>query len=423
MHPVPKEMNLLKPHPRCPAPKFQTSTFVHKRSTSNPSPPLTQTPNFNRSFTDLPAPASNPNPSPSLEPQPPTPQIAPQKSNPSPPRDPNDSGSGFFFIGDGIIDNIFHFLWTKDNSFGSLTGINIPDTIMFDLNEMKSWYFSSQGSVKKKLKAKLNSEEIKRVFLKGVGGSGVVAVFIHKTVVGGGKGFEFEYFDRKRFIEFVEDKKVRKHGVLQRFVSPTGDYNFVIRANWNQHFCVYEKKIAKRKLGEKKFDIYERCATFDGKPYMSRSEAVHSDIVKGAIDTWINAIVRHIKKASKGFFKPNSMILNFTIDANQHLYFLYCSSVKSSPCPPSTIKNAPNTIDKLNYSLPPKIDPSFNTLPHNLTKNYLCTSCFKNSLFSKTYEVSYATIIKWAGRPQPPNISRASEINHLRTFSLAQFTS
>jgi hypothetical protein len=340
-------------------------------------------------------------------------------------KDPNDSG--FYFIGDGIIDNIFHFLWTKDSAFGSLASVNIPDTIMFHLNDIKSWYFSSKGSVKKRLKTKQNSEEIKRIFLKGNGRSDVVAVFIHKTLVRSASGaeipkFEFEYFDKTRFIEFVEDKKVRKHGVLQRFVQPTGDYNFVIRANWNQHFCLFEKKIAMRALGEKKFDIYERCATFDGKPYMSRSEAVHSDLVKGTIDTWINAIVRHIKQASNGFFKPNSMILNFTIDAKQRLYFLHCSSVKSSPLDPRHIKNSTSIIDKLNYSLPSKIDPAFNNQPRNLTKSYLCTSCFKNELLSKIYEVDYLTIIKWAGRHQAPNISRDDEINKLRAQGLRQFS-
>jgi hypothetical protein len=177
-----------------------------------------------------------------------------------------------------------------------------------------------------------------------------------------------------------------------------------------------------RALGDKKFDIYERCATFDGKPYMSRSEAVHSDLVKGAIDTWINAIVRHIKQASNGFFKPNSMILNFTIDAKQRLYFLHCSSVKSTPLDPRYIKNSTSIIDKLNYSLPSKIDPAFNNKPRNLTKNYLCTSCFKNELLSKIYEVDYATIIKWAGRHQASNISRDDEINTLRAQGLRQFS-
>ena len=31
----------------------------------------------------------------------------------------NTNDTGFFFIGDGIIDNLFHFLWIKDHSFGS----------------------------------------------------------------------------------------------------------------------------------------------------------------------------------------------------------------------------------------------------------------------------------------------------------------
>ena len=94
-------------------------------------------------------------------------------------KNPNDSG--FFFIGDGIIDNLFHFLWMKDVVFGGLTNVNIPDTIIWQMNEPVKWYFSSRGNVKKKLKAKLTNNVIKETFLKNKNKCNVIAVFIHKT--------------------------------------------------------------------------------------------------------------------------------------------------------------------------------------------------------------------------------------------------
>jgi hypothetical protein len=291
--------------------------------------------------------------------------------------------SGFFFIGDGLIENLFHFLWIKDPSFGCMHGIRVPDTIVFHLNDPVSWYFTCAGQIKKKLKTRLNTDEIKANFLKKTTKCGVVATFIHKNQIPNSEEFqyEFEYFDKENFIKFIDDHKTRKHGMLQRFVQPHGDYNFVIRAEWSPHFCFFEKKVSKHPVNSTKYDIYERCATFDGKPYMSKSFPVNGSIIKNVIEKWINDIITHVKSTSSDLFNLNRIIINFTIDAQSRLNLLYCSSIRCDNVDLPEKARGKSTVDTIKYKMPPKVDAnlSISTLkPKSLTRSYLCTSCFKN---------------------------------------------
>ena len=136
--------------------------------------------------------------------------------------------------------------------------------------------------------------------------------------------------NEEQFVEFIDSKKIKKHGVLQKFIMPYGDKNFEIRATWNQHFCFYEKKGSKHSLNDTRYDIYERCAAFDAKTYMSKSFPLNSEIIKLVIDRWIANIIQHIKSVTNNHFQVNSMILNFVLDSKLKLNFLHCSSVKSS---------------------------------------------------------------------------------------------
>ena len=84
--------------------------------------------------------------------------------------------------GDGVIENIYHFLWTKDTIFNSDPSVYIPQTILFKYQKPCYWYFTSviDHKLKKKNSSKLNKENISQVFLKHVSKSGIVAYYIYK---------------------------------------------------------------------------------------------------------------------------------------------------------------------------------------------------------------------------------------------------
>ena len=64
--------------------------------------------------------------------------------------------------GDGVIENIYHFLWTKDTIFNTEHYIYIPQTILYKYKKPLYWYFTSvvDHKLKKKNFDKLNNEYI-----------------------------------------------------------------------------------------------------------------------------------------------------------------------------------------------------------------------------------------------------------------------
>ena len=84
--------------------------------------------------------------------------------------------------GDGVIDNLYHFLWAKDTIFYTDPSIYIPHTILYKYRKPSYWYFTSvvDHKLKKKNPGKLNNQHIKEVFLKHVSKSGIVCYFIYK---------------------------------------------------------------------------------------------------------------------------------------------------------------------------------------------------------------------------------------------------
>ena len=83
--------------------------------------------------------------------------------------------------GDGLVENLFHFIWSKDCLFKTGPKVMIPDTIIYRFEQPAFWYFSSQkeGTVMRKNKTNLNNAQIEKAFLKKVSPSGIVAVYIY----------------------------------------------------------------------------------------------------------------------------------------------------------------------------------------------------------------------------------------------------
>ena len=83
--------------------------------------------------------------------------------------------------GDGLVENLFHFIWSKDCLFKTGPKVFIPDTIIYRFEQPAFWYFSSKknGTVMRKNKKNLCNDQIENKFLKQVSPSGIVAVYIY----------------------------------------------------------------------------------------------------------------------------------------------------------------------------------------------------------------------------------------------------
>ena len=98
--------------------------------------------------------------------------------------------------GDGLIENLYHYLWSKDSLFNRNPQVFIPDTVVYSYEKPVFWYFTSKSKtfdgplfnadldnnsvseglstltsntetrIMRKSRKNLHNKEIERVFLK-----------------------------------------------------------------------------------------------------------------------------------------------------------------------------------------------------------------------------------------------------------------
>ena len=136
--------------------------------------------------------------------------------------------------GDGLIENIYHLIWTKDSIFGIHPYVILPNTIIYKYSKPCYWYFSSRvdSKLKKKSSSSLTTENIKNEFLKYYDDEiGIVATFTYKKSLSSkynsedgkkreNEGLIIEYLNKSKFIECIESKMPCEDGILQKFESP-----------------------------------------------------------------------------------------------------------------------------------------------------------------------------------------------------------
>ncbi len=48
--------------------------------------------------------------------------------------------------GDGLIENLYHYIWSKDNLLGRRPKVNLPDTVLFRYERPAFWYFTKNAA-------------------------------------------------------------------------------------------------------------------------------------------------------------------------------------------------------------------------------------------------------------------------------------
>ena len=361
--------------------------------------------------------------------------------------------------GDGVIDNIYHFLWTKDTIFNSDPSVYIPQTILFKYQKPCYWYFTSvvDHKLKKKNSSKLNKENISQVFLKHVSKSGIVAYYIYKknnvpskyisdkptfdkimknldkdmdkseasknnslneNIQKKNEAYIIEYFDLKKFNDFLDKKIVYDDGILQKFEDPKGEYNITYRLTWSPKLSLFEKCTNLRKIYDNHFDIYERAVTYDGEEFQTKTEPIKGNHIPQRIEKIGLNIVNHVSNITLEKIKIIRLILNFKIDKKDRIIFLWCSSLR--------ILNTSNVINPRLMSIKErgKIEQNFFRKQQNIKeidnekirlrppdyvnlfkysvsgkpilpqKESVCLNCGQKVENYRLYEISFKTIIE-----------------------------
>ncbi len=331
--------------------------------------------------------------------------------------------------GDGVIENIYHLLWTKDSIFGTDPNVLIPHTVIYKYQKPCYWYFSSKEDekLKKKSSSKLTNEHIREVFMKKISKSGIVAYYIYKKyaykskydvdnlkvyadttgIIKSGSDvkeglYVVEYFDREKFDDFLKNKMTYDDGILQKFEDPKGEHNFTIRLVWSPKLCIFEKNTNLRKIYDTKFNMYERAVTYDGEEFQTSTEGIKGDNIPDRIEKIGMNIASHIANITLERIKIVRMVLNFKISKEDKILFLWCSSLRID----NTIdKKKENTesrhkehdVDKIRLHVPDTINLfkfSNTNKPIIPQKDSVCLNCdFKVESY-KLYEISFRTLIE-----------------------------
>ena len=238
---------------------------------------------------------------------------------------------------EGILGTFFSILWYKGvgKRMHQLTGINIPDTILYLYSKPLHWYFSSKnGEIKKKARSRLNSKHIEEQFLKnGSSVSGIKACYLMAVpTTNKGEGHaKVKYTFGHELRKFLQEDK--PNGVLQLFFDPkpevaregTATRNSMVQTTWSPGCFFIEKRVNKCRLDQHKIPIEERAATFDNYQNTETVPLVSASVA-GQFQKVCQLIADHIRIVFR--FKLASLVLNFKIDKNDTIWLLYCSSMR-----------------------------------------------------------------------------------------------
>eukprot|EP00586_Coscinodiscus_wailesii_P010918 CAMPEP_0172513862 /NCGR_PEP_ID=MMETSP1066-20121228/256073_1 /TAXON_ID=671091 /ORGANISM="Coscinodiscus wailesii, Strain CCMP2513" /LENGTH=781 /DNA_ID=CAMNT_0013294307 /DNA_START=656 /DNA_END=2998 /DNA_ORIENTATION=- len=380
--------------------------------------------------------------------------------------------------GDGLSFPLFHLLWTKSprqlqqqqqqqqkkQNESSRTNtppgvgmeLRIPDTILLQFGQPLHWYFTSEkgkkATILRKRKHNLTIEKIEKGFLSSRRGvlrddKDIVAYFISKgsesnpifgnetyrssdknenendddssSSSGGEAVASIEYFDERGLRDFLSHGRKERSGILQRFVTPSGTQNSLIRAIYTPKLTLLERRRNNKNLYDGRFGLYERAITFEGPDVLSSPAPLRGEVLAGKIQCLCDSVVRHIRDVSgnRRFGRIGRMVMNFKVDERDRVWLLWSSSIRmeateyiKTPFPvnhahlfndediPKTqplnidplIKVKPNV--KLQQNANHNADDS-NTNSVSFLKFVDCPSCGKKANQQMFHPVPYKTII------------------------------
>eukprot|EP00746_Dinoflagellata_sp_MGD_P132261 gnl/MRDRNA2_/MRDRNA2_65999_c0_seq1.p1 gnl/MRDRNA2_/MRDRNA2_65999_c0~~gnl/MRDRNA2_/MRDRNA2_65999_c0_seq1.p1 ORF type:complete len:848 (+),score=129.61 gnl/MRDRNA2_/MRDRNA2_65999_c0_seq1:426-2969(+) len=231
---------------------------------------------------------------------------------------------------DGVIDRLFELLWKRDPFSDSAPQMRIPQTVVFRYCAPSAWYFTSvDGTIKRKSKAKLTCQHIEEEFLRHPSESNVVACYIYDiSTEGVATKTIIEHLDPNGLKELLYNRKKTHNGILQKFTDPKGGQNHMVRALWSPKVFILERRMNKNRVADTRCDIYERAVTYEGPDFLSTTAPIRGATLPNAVHTIAHAIIQHVTAVTGDEVKITRMALNFKVDPNGRLCFLFASSIR-----------------------------------------------------------------------------------------------
>jgi len=137
-----------------------------------------------------------------------------------------------------------------------------------------------------------------------------------------------EYFDDAGLHDFLFNRQKEHNGIIQKFIDPKGKSNAIIRAIWSPKLCLLEQRVNLKPINDGRYDIYDRCVTYEGAEHQSMNAPVRGIYLPSRLQTICDSIVDHVMRTSSQHYRISRMVLNFKLDHNNKLWLLWCSSMR-----------------------------------------------------------------------------------------------
>ena len=241
--------------------------------------------------------------------------------------------------GDGLVTGFYNFLYKRNTkTMKPCKDVFIPDTIVFDHNFPRGWYTSDLKAkeISKKQGKELDAASIASGFCKPqnpnvlIVASYMCSYEIDNAVTGETEVCtQVEFFNEDSLKEFV-GRKIKREGILQRFMAPKGHRNSVIQAVWSPRVCIVQRRTNIASIGDKvqaEKDPYNIAVTYEGPSHFSEegSCAAHTTL---DIKNICSNIVSHFYATEHKYI--TRMVLYFKVDEKDQVWLLWCGSLRVS---------------------------------------------------------------------------------------------
>ncbi|ETM47739.1 hypothetical protein L914_07611 [Phytophthora nicotianae] len=256
----------------------------------------------------------------------------------------SDMATALPLEGDGLVENLFHYLWTTDD-LGGGPRVSVPPTVIYHGSQPVAWYFTSRksGRIKRKHRANLTAAHIEHSFTKRKAATDIVAYYLYLPKAENTSP-AIEYFDADALREFLYKRPEIPHssspgsqpaaGILQHFTLPKGARNSTLRAIWSPKLCLLERRVNVHAVHDARFTVYERGVTFEeggGAEALSRPEPVRGSMLPGMVQQLCERVVDHVTRVSYHKFRIARMVLRLQVDSDDRLWLLWSSSLRLQP--------------------------------------------------------------------------------------------
>ncbi|CAK81880.1 unnamed protein product (macronuclear) [Paramecium tetraurelia] len=255
-------------------------------------------------------------------------------------------------IQEGAIETFYYYLWLQNDSIKqNKVEFHLPDTLIYRLGVIQAWYFTHNNEILVKKLENRTLPNIETAFLKDCEND-VCAYFIsckprrdfYNTQETRGEFLQDQlnidcrtsilYLNQQQFKTFIHNPNIHRNGILQKFTKPALPKENVIQAIWSQNLLLLSQRVNNIELTSNKFDVQEKCSTFNSPESYSKAYPVKSKVITTQIRRLINYITTRICVVTYEKFRVNRAVLYCKLDYLQRINILYCTSLRSNDeCP------------------------------------------------------------------------------------------